>query len=218
MKKEIQSPDSKLTKGTRRSWLITAFTPFDNRAENNSQAVQEEIRLVSTERAKSVNWNFDFYYVILPTEYDRCYVVLMDEVKRLKNEGIHLEGVLSLGEGAEDFKIETQANNLDDVEQIPDNKGVIRIQQKIFKDLKADFIKLRFPVAAFTKIRTSINPGFFVCNHLCARMGVEFADSSHPYFGFIHVPLTGMGGAFTPNICAEIILTGLNRIELAISL
>ena len=208
----MNSPKLNLINSSQRQWLITAFLPFDQRPENNSQNVLREIAEVSKGRALEGNWNFNFHYLTLPTEYDRCFVVLMDEIKRLESEGVRLEGVLSLGEGSEAFKIETQANNYDDVENLADNAGVIRINQKIFKDLNDDFIKLRFPVEAFPRIRQSISPGFYVCNHLCAKMGREFADPSKPYFGFIHVPRTGMGGAFTPNICAEMILNGLNRI------
>jgi len=55
------------------------------------------------------------------------------------------------------------------------------------------------------------SPGFFVCNHLCARMGMEFSDQNKPYFGFIHVPRTGMGGIFTAEVCAAVIVNGFKK-------
>lgn len=196
----------------KRAWLITAFDPFAGRPQNNSQTVLQEIEKLATANANDPAWNFDFYFHVLPTEYDHCFTALMDHVAVLEKQGIKLEGILSLGEGAEEFKIETQANNLDDVPNFPDNKGVVRVEKRIFPKLKDDFIPLRFPFEGFTRIRTSKSPGFYICNHLCARMGVEYADSSKPFFGFIHVPRTGMGGIFTADVCAAMIVNGFRKI------
>jgi pyrrolidone-carboxylate peptidase len=187
----------------KRAWLITAFEPFAGRPENNSQLVLKEIeKLVGDE----------YFYHTLPTEYEHCHTELMKQIESLQNNGVQLIGVLSLGEGAEEFKLETQANNLDDVPNFPDNKGVIRVEQKIFPKLKSDFIPLRFPFEAFARIRSSNSPGFYVCNHLCAKMGIEFAGSDKPFFGFIHVPRTGMGGIFTADVCAAIIVNAFRKI------
>ena len=196
----------------KRAWLITAFEPFAGRPENNSQAVLAEIEKLSVANGTDPAWNFDFYFHTLPTEYEGCFPSLMKEIETLQNKKIKLEGVLSIGERAEEFKLETQANNLDDVPGFPDNKGVIRSGQKIFPKLKEDFIPLRFPFEAFSRIRTSKSPGFYVCNHLCAYMGMEFSDEKKPYFGFIHVPRSGMGGIFTSDVCAAMIVNGFKKI------
>ena len=189
----------------KRAWLLTAFEPFAGRPENNSQLVLAEIKKIA--EADSLV----FYYHVLPTEYDHCFDVLMEKVSSLKKDGITLEGILSLGEGAEEFKLETRANNLDDVPNFPDNKGVVRVEQKIFPKLKDETIPLRFPFEAFSRIRSSNSPGFYICNHLCARAGHAFADPSQPYFGFIHVPRAGQGGVFTPDVCAAMIVNSLKK-------
>jgi pyrrolidone-carboxylate peptidase len=194
------------------TWLITAFEPFAGRPENNSQAVLKEIRKLVDAKVSETDWNFEFHYKTLPTEYDTCHTTLMEQIKLLQKQGVKIAGVLSLGEGAEDFKLETQANNFDDVPGFPDNKGVIRVEQKIFSDHADDVIPMRFPFEAFGRIRTSKSPGFYVCNHLCAKMAKEFSTEKHPFFGFIHVPRTGMGGIFTADVCAAIIVNGFKKI------
>ena len=196
----------------KRAWLITAFEPFAGRGQNNSQFVLEEIKKISETNSSNSDWNFHFFFHTLPTEYDHCFTELMNKVASLQKENISLEGILSLGEGAEDFKLETQANNLDDVPNYPDNKGVTRVEKKIFPKLKSEVIPLKFPFEAFSRIRTSTSPGFYVCNHLCARMGVEFKEKEQPYFGFIHVPRTGMGGIFTADVCAAMIVNSFKKI------
>ncbi len=198
-----------------RHWLITAFEPFAGRSINNSQTTLNEIKSRAMVReSDQVDWPYHFHYLTLPTLYDRCAEVLIQEVARLESTGIKLEGVLSIGEGADAFKLETQANNLDDVENYPDNAGISRVQEVIFSDLDAQAkIPLRFPFEMFSKIRTSTSPGFFICNHLCAKMGREFADAKKPFFGFIHVPKTGEGGMFTADLCAEVILVGFSKMS-----
>jgi len=191
----------------KRAWLLTSFEPFAGRPENNSQLVMAEIKKIAD------TGSLTFYYHVLPTEYDRCFDVLMEKVTAMNADGIQLEGILSLGEGAEEFKIETQANNLDDVPNFPDNKGVVRVEKKIFPKLKDETIPIRFPFTAFSRIRSSTSPGFYICNHLCARAAVEFTAPSKPYFGFIHVPRAGQGGVFTPDVCAAMIVNGLKKIE-----
>jgi pyrrolidone-carboxylate peptidase len=190
-------------------WLITSFEPFAGRPVNNSHSVMNEVvRIVSGETAFPVR----IHTHVLPVEYDRCDEALLTEVTRLQQSGIRLSGVLSLGEGAEEFKLETRANNLDDVPDLADNAGVTREKSVIFPDLSpADTIPLRFPYEAFSRIRTSVNPGYFICNHLCARMGRHFQKNNDPYFGFIHVPRTGMGGMFTAEVCAAVIVQGLRK-------
>jgi len=196
----------------KRAWLITAFEPFAGRPENNSQLVLKEIQKLVEINEKNPEWSFTIQYGVLPTEYDRCFTVLLAEVEALRKKNIKIEGILSLGEGAEDFKLETQANNMDDVPNFPDNKGVVRVEEKIFPKLKDETIPLRFPFEAFGRIRTSKSPGFYVCNHLCARMGKEYASLDSPYFGFIHVPRTGQGGIFTAEICANMIVNGFKKL------
>jgi pyrrolidone-carboxylate peptidase len=196
----------------KRAWLLTAFEPFAGRPENNSQSVMTEIKKLIDENSKDPAWPFKIFFHTLPTEYDTCHTVLMNEIESLKKQGVNLEGVLSLGEGAEEFKIETQANNLDDVPNFPDNKGVVRVEQKIFPKLKDEVIPMRFPFEAFARIRSSTSPGFYICNHLCARMAREFVSPSLPYFGFIHVPRSGQGGVFTPDVCAAMIVNGMRKI------
>jgi pyrrolidone-carboxylate peptidase len=192
-------------------WLITSFEPFAGRPVNNSHSVMNElVRIVSEDSSFPVR----IHTCVLPVEYDRCADSLLVEVNRLQQTGVQLTGVLSIGEGAEEFKLETRANNLDDVPDLADNAGVSRAKSLIFPDLApSETIPLRFPFEAFSRIRTSINPGYFICNHLCARMGLLWSKPSDPLFGFIHVPRTGMGGMFTAEVCATVIAQGLKKLE-----
>ncbi|NDF13974.1 hypothetical protein EB061_01455, partial [bacterium] len=173
----------------KRHWLITAFEPFGGRTNNNSKTVMDELVNLSARFEPNPEDALVFHCRVLPVEYDRCATQIFDEIARLQSMGIRLEGVLSLGEGAEEFKLETQANNLDDVPDFADNRGVIRTGRKIYDDLDEDaVIPLRFPFEAFSRIRSSKNPGFFVCNHLCARVGRELAarqesETDAPWFG-----------------------------------
>ncbi len=199
----------------KRNWLITSFEPFAGRPSNHSDVILNEIKKIVSDPQIKSEIPISFHFAILPVEYDGCFPRLCEEIEKLKQNGIALEGVLSLGEGAEEFKLETQANNLDDVPGFPDNKGVVRADQKIFKDLPKDAaLPLRFPFEAFAKIRSSKNPGNYICNHLCAEMSRHFSDpKSSPYFGFIHVPREGMGGMFTADICATIIVNGFRKLN-----
>lgn len=139
--------------------------------------------------------------------------VSTQRVTTLSSQGYQIEGVLSIGEGAEEFKIETRANNLDDVPDLADNAGVIRSKSPIFPELlSGETLPLRFPFEAFSRIRTSMNPGYFICNHLCARMARHWPSPTDPWFGFIHVPRSGMGGMFTAEVCAAVILNGLKKL------
>lgn len=197
----------------KKKWLITSFEPFDGRSDNNSQLVVSEMKKIVAD-LNPTEWPFEFYYSVLPVEYDRCYAFLKDELTRFEKEGHRFDGILSIGEGAEEFKLETQANNIDDVPTLSDNAGVTRTEKVIIKDLdKNAVIPLRFPFEAFGRIRTSKNPGYYICNHLTARMGYEYAPNAKaPFFGFIHVPRTGQGGVFTADVCAAMIVNGFKKI------
>ena len=198
----------------KRHWLITAFESLAGRTENSAKSVADEIARIQFKKLGDPSWPFAFHFGLLPLEYDRCVEVLNSEIRTLSEKGIRIEGILSIGEGSTDFKLETQANNLDDVAELSDNRGVIRADQKIFSDLPEDAsIPLRFPFEAFSRIRTSKNPGFFVCNHLCAHMGRKSSeDPNAPHFGLVHVPKTGSGGIFTPDICAAVIVNGFSNL------
>ena len=198
----------------KRHWLITSFDPFAGRPVNNSKTVQTEIDKLVQDLEKTSDWNFKFHYHVLPVEYDRCFTVLKKELERLAAAEVMLEGILALGEGAEEFKLEFQANNLDDIGNFPDNAGVARENKKIITEPGApDVLPLRFPFEAFSRIRKSVNPGYYVCNHLCARAAHAFAnDPKQPYFGFIHVPRTGEGGIFTADVCGAMIVNAFKKI------
>ena len=196
-----------------RHWLITAFEPFGGRPANNSKTVLDEIEALTRNFEGNEEWGFKIHTTVLPVEYDRCHEALTCAQEHLLKEGIQLQGILSLGEGDSEFKLETQANNMDDVEGFPDNAGVIRTRRTIIQDYPPDeILPLRFPFEAFSRIRTSKSPGYFVCNHLCARMAHETSKKPDaPFFGFIHVPKTGAGGMFTPDVCAQVIVNGLKK-------
>lgn len=194
-------------------WLITAFEPFAGRKQNNSMLVLDEMNKLAL-ASDLAEQAIEFHYGVLPVVYDTCFQALDQLEKGLGKQGIHLEGILALGEGAEEFKLETQGANLDDVPEVADNSGVKRSEQKIFTDYPVDTpLALRFPFEAFNRIRTSKNAGFFVCNHLIAEMSVNYGSSERiPYFGFIHVPKVGSGGMFTPDVCAAVIFNGFRKL------
>jgi pyrrolidone-carboxylate peptidase len=196
-----------------RHWLITSFEPFAGRKVNNSMAVQAEIKKLETEISDPA-WHLTFHYAVLPVEYKRCFPVLEEEVKKLAASGIKIEGILALGEGAEEFKLETQGNNLDDVPELSDNAGEARGNKKIIDAFPVDMpFPLRFPFEAFGRIRTSINAGFYICNHLITEMSHAYTSSDRiPFFGFIHVPKAGSGGMFTADVCAAVIVNAFKRL------
>lgn len=198
-----------------RHWLITAFEPFGGRPSNNSKTVLDEIKTLARQNEGAEEWGFKIHTSVLPVEYDRCHEELTRAQEDLLKEGILLQGILSLGEGDSEFKLETQANNMDDVEGFPDNAGVIRTRRTIIQDFPPDeVLPLKFPFEAFSRIRPSKSPGYFVCNHLCARMAHESSKKlDAPVFGFIHVPKTGAGGMFTPDVCARVIVNGLKKLS-----
>jgi pyrrolidone-carboxylate peptidase len=153
---------------------------------------------------------FELHTKILPTEYETCELVLLGELTRIQKEHGSVDGILSLGEGREEFKIETQANNMDHAPNTADNAGVVRNRQVIFTQLP-EALPLSFGFDAF-EIERSINPGFFVCNHLCARMSVrQHQDPQFPRFGFIHVPRLEFTPHWTTEQCAKIIYEGVAR-------
>ncbi len=193
-----------------RHWLLTAFEPFAGRPVNNSESVLKEIvRLSELE----TDFGIRLHPRLLPVEYSQCTETLLDQVDYLSLKGVKIEGVLSIGEGAEEFKIETRANNLDDVPDLADNAGVTRSKSPIFNDLETGAtLPLRFPFDAFSRIRSSVNPGYFICNHLCARMARHWQGPHDPWFGFIHVPRTGMGVMFTAELCAVVILNAFKKL------
>ena len=197
----------------RRHWLVTSFDPFAGRKENNSRLVLEEIKKLEKESGSDENWNYEFHYAELPTEYKRCFTVLDAEVEKIIQSGQHLEGVLCLGEASEEFKLETQAHNLNDVAELSDNAGETRANQKIFAELPVDMpLPLRFPFEAFSRIRSSKSPGFYICNHVCANMSYHYGKSERiKYFGFIHVPKVGGGGMFTADVCAAVIVNAFKK-------
>lgn len=187
---------------SKRSWLLTAFDPFLDRTTNHSMIVLERILAMNQDP------ELELHSLVLPTEYDRCDLVLQKEVYRLQEAGVRLEGVLSIGEGKDEFKIETQANNLDHAPAFTDNAGVVRTQSRIFSD-RAAILPFQFPFERF-EISKSLNPGFFVCNHLCARMAVaREKDPDLPPFGFVHVPRSDLTQKYSTEHCARAILTGL---------
>jgi len=177
--------------------------------------VLEEIKTLWAELVTQNGFNLVFHTSVLPVEYKNCFPALDRKVSELLNSGIKLEGILALGEGAEDFKLETQAYNIDDVPELSDNAGEIRNGKRIFSDFPENKIfPLRFPVEAFSRIRTSTHAGFFICNHLCAEMSMNYGkDQKIPYFGFIHVPKVGSGGMFTSDVCAAVIMNGFKALS-----
>jgi pyrrolidone-carboxylate peptidase len=187
-----------------RSWLLTAFDPFLDRTVNHSMAVLDKILAMNRDPELRI------HSLILPTEYDRCALVLQAEIRRLQEAGVRLEGVLSIGEGREEFKIETQANNLDHSPSFTDNAGIVRVQTKIFPE-REEVLPFSFTFDRF-EIPASMNPGFFVCNHLCARMAIaRDQDPGLPPFGFIHVPRSDLADRYSTEHCAQVILEGLTR-------
>jgi pyrrolidone-carboxylate peptidase len=196
-----------------RHWLITSFEPFASRKENNSILVQEEMKKLEVEAKANADWNYEFHYAVLPVVYKTCFSKLEEEVTKILATGVKFEGVLALGEGAEEFKLETQGNNLDDVPELADNSGDARGNKKIIPDFPVDMpFPLRFPFEAFARIRTSKNAGFYICNHLVTEMSYHYSKSDRvPYFGFIHVPKAGSGGMFTADVCAAVIVNGFKK-------
>jgi pyrrolidone-carboxylate peptidase len=202
----------------RKHWLIAAFEPFAGRGQNNSKNVIDEMQNVIGPEGSDLmaddRWNHVFHYEVLPVVYSKCFSALTARIQALKAEGITLEGVLGIGEGFEEFKMETQAHNIDDVPGFHDNAGDARTAVAIFSDMPLGApMPLRFPTEAFGRIRRSTSAGYFVCNHLAAEMAHAWGKGKDPaFFGFIHVPRVGEGGVFTADVCASMIVNGFKRL------
>lgn len=164
--------------------LITAFDPFGGASVNQSSLVAEALKNQLTE--------FDPKVCILETKYDRGAEMALECLASLP---VKPAIVLSLGEGACDIRLETQAQNWDADGR--DNAGVGRFGQTIIHGLPM-WNPLEFPVEIMRAapmssedrklVNISKSAGNYVCNNTAFRLSHRFNQPDDAIYGFIHVP------------------------------
>jgi pyrrolidone-carboxylate peptidase len=166
--------------------LFTTFDPFGGSSANNTQPIGALLKA----HPEWLGAATDVAVCNLPVVYDEAPKAAMDCIRQ-ENPSI----VVSLGEADCALRVESAANNLDDVPGFPDNAGNVHVQREIIPGAPAR-LGFQFPVEAIlcaldpegkAGIDASISPGNFVCNNTAFTLTHALARSRTP-FTFIHVP------------------------------
>ncbi len=195
----------------RPTWIITAFDPFNERPRNFSNEVLSKLRPLLLEK---LNQDIQFEFLIVPTIFSECSKPVLLKIQ----ETVNLQGVLSLGEAKETFKMETTARNLQHRPELADNAGVVLSNTPI-NAAGPSAIQFDFPFEFFYTeqeradgIELSNDAGDFVCNRLCYDLATQSQIQKFK-FGFIHVPRFDLAEQFAwpKERCAKVILSGFER-------
>jgi pyroglutamyl-peptidase len=159
--------------------LLTGFEPFGKATLNPSGEI---VKKISAENIVTA---------ILPVAYNSSAAALLELIQE-HNPDV----VIMLGQAESRTQItpERIAINLDDA-RIPDNEGVLRLNQEIIEGGPVAY-KSTLPVveivealkAAEIPAAVSLSAGAFLCNHIFYIAQHNFAGSG-VRSGFIHVPL-----------------------------
>ena len=159
--------------------LLTGFEPFGKATLNPSGEI---VKKISGE---------DIVTAILPVAYNSSAAALLELI-----EEHNPDVVIMLGQAESRTQItpERIAINLDDA-RIPDNEGVLRLNQEIINGGPVAY-KSTLPVVEIVEAlkvaeipaAISLSAGAFLCNHIFYIAQHNFAGSA-VRSGFIHVPL-----------------------------
>ena len=163
--------------------MLTSFDPFGGSAENNTQAIAEQLRATGL-----LGDGVSVQVCNLPVVYDQA--------SRRAHECM-AEGkpdlVVSFGEAGCELVIETAASNRDSASS-PDNAGQFRHGTEIVPGGPSR-TGFNFPVQAMycalgqktERAVVSSSPGSFVCNNTAYHLSEDLRAQEIP-FTFIHVP------------------------------
>ena len=159
--------------------LLTGFEPFGKATLNPSGEI---VKRISGENIVTA---------ILPVAYNSSAAALL---KLIEEHNPDVVIMLGQAESRTQITPERIAINLDDA-QIPDNEGVLRLNQEIIEGGPVAY-KSTLPVvevvealkAAEIPAAISLSAGAFLCNHIFYIAQHKFAGSG-VRSGFIHVPL-----------------------------
>lgn len=170
--------------------LLTAFEPFGGRAQNGSELVARELD------GRTID-GVEYKVCLLPVEYDRAASVAKACYEKMPTPP---DLVLSTGEGDCSVRVETRAHNLDDTPFFSDNAGEQR-ENMVIELGAPEHEPLMLPAEAMVcasgslskpVVRTSVSPGYFVCNATAYRLARYFNPKKVP-FGFVHLPTANCG-------------------------
>jgi pyroglutamyl-peptidase len=201
-----QDPPAPVTK---RRVLITAFEPFDGRAENNST------RIAAVMKAHpELFQDIEITVCTLPVVYDEAAAKALACLDAMPEKP---DAVISLGETGCKIQLETSAGNLDDTYG-PDNAGNIRSHHTIVEGGPAR-IGYDLPMQAMyctltEEQRKAVEPSTtmnFVCNNTAYLLASKLRGTGIR-FGFVHVPTTASycGNASDPGANAGLIAQMMN--------
>lgn len=159
--------------------LITGFEPFGKASLNPSAEI---VKRISGENIVTA---------ILPVAYNSSAVALLTLIEKHSPDVVIM---LGQAEGRTQITPERIAINLDDA-RIPDNEGVLRVNQEITEGGPVAY-RSTLPVveivdalrAADIPAAISLSAGAFLCNHIFYVAQSKYEGTS-VRSGFIHVPL-----------------------------
>ena len=159
--------------------LITGFEPFGKASLNPSAEI---VKRISGENIVTA---------ILPVAYNSSAVALLTLIEKHSPDVVIM---LGQAEGRTQITPERIAINLDDA-RIPDNEGVLRVNQEITEGGPVAY-RSTLPVveivdalrAADIPAAISLSAGAFLCNHIFYVAQSKYKGTS-VRSGFIHVPL-----------------------------
>lgn len=168
-----------------RTILLTGFEPFGGAELNPAELAVAALAADPPPGLRLVT-------AILPVTYAGAGPALQAAVRRHRPDVLISVG---LADGRAELSVERVAINVDDA-RMPDNAGVLRVDQPIVADGPAAYFA-RLPIKAITvairaagvPARVSQTAGTFLCNHVFYT-GCHLATTEFPGLrsGFIHVP------------------------------
>lgn len=197
-----QPADPSPTPGKRRV-LVTAFEPFEGRAENNSTRIANAMKA-----HPELFPDMEITFCTLPVVFDEGAATALACIERMAEKP---DLVLSLGEVGCRIRIETSAGNEDDAPGSPDNAGNVRVHRTILPGeptrLGYDFPAQAMFCALSSKERKLVdlsNTMNYVCNNTAFLMSAKLRGTGVQY-GFVHVPTTECGRVSDPVANARVI-------------
>jgi pyroglutamyl-peptidase len=165
--------------------LITCFDSFSNFKSNSSEKI---IKYFPNKLEK-----YHISKCTIPTKYFDSYNCIKETIQKIKPQFVILMGQAA---NRKSLCIELSAHNLINSHS-PDNNGQI-ITNQVIDNTKDAKISTSMSIKCirqnlnnlYIPVRTSYNPGYFVCNFLYFKT-ISFLQTDFPYSSciFLHLPL-----------------------------